>query len=72
MRGEMKRKILKVLGALLGVVWIFFGAYLLVKSSSGETMQIIYGVTFIGTGIYFLSYAFTGRSTIMKVPENRE
>ena len=57
----MTVKILRVLGGLLGLMGIVLGVALLVyPDKDGLWRHWIVPIGFLGTGWYFLGYAFTG------------
>jgi hypothetical protein len=55
---------LRWLGFALGAAFVFFGILVLSKESVGERASLLAAISLIGTGIYFVNYALTGRSTL--------
>lgn len=53
-------KIMRLLGGLLGVIWILVGVLLFFQEEHGFGRKVIVPIGFLGTGWYFLGYAFTG------------
>ena len=59
----MVKKILRITGIVLGVGFFLFGVIWLVNYNSG-LLEVLNGVTFVITGVYFTFYGITGRSYI--------
>lgn len=54
-------KVLRVMGGLLGLMGIFMGAvFLIFPEKGGFWSRWVVPIGFLGTGWYFLGYAFTG------------
>ena len=64
----MKAKVMRILGFLMGVAWIVFGVFLLFRYGVENGTRAFASVSIVGAGLYFVNYAFTGRSTF----RNRE
>lgn len=62
----MKLKVMRVLGLLMGVALIVFGVFLLFRYGVENGARAFAAVSMIGAGMYFVNYAFTGRSTFRK------
>lgn len=62
----MKSKVMRILGLLMGVAWIIFGVFLLIRYGVLDGARAFAAVSMIGAGLYFVNYAFTGRSTFHK------
>lgn len=56
--------ILRVLGFVLGLVWMIGGPVAVLAVEESTLLRAVYIVGFIGTGTYFLYYALTGRSNL--------
>jgi hypothetical protein len=55
-------KVLRIAGGVFGVAWIVFGLYCFIPDGDhGLARRLFVGIGFIGTGIYFLNFAITGR-----------
>jgi hypothetical protein len=66
----MKSHVMRVLGMLMGVAWIVFGMFLLFRYGFEDKARAFAAVSMIGAGLYFVNYAFTGRSTFRKRKRN--
>jgi flagellar motor component MotA len=62
----MKFKVMRILGFLMGVAWIAFGVFIMARREIEGTARVFAAIAIIGAGLYFISYAFTGRSTLRK------
>ena len=62
----MKSQVMRILGMLMGVAWIVFGAFLLFRYGFEDGARAFAAVSMIGAGLYFVNYGFTGRSTFRK------
>lgn len=62
----MKFTMMRILGLLMGVAWIVFGVFILFRHGIEGTARAFAAVSMIGAGLYFINYAFTGRSTFHK------
>lgn len=61
--------LLRVLGAMLGLLFIVLGVCALAYFTEvGILQRFIGGVAMIGTGIYFLNYGATGRRYLFGRP----
>jgi hypothetical protein len=61
--------LLRVLGAILGLLFVILGVCALVYFSEIGTLQrMAGGFAMIGTGIYFLNYGITGRRYLLGRP----
>lgn len=59
---EATVKVLRMVGGILGVAWISFGLYCFIPDHDhGLARRLLVGIGFIGTGIYLLNFAVTGR-----------
>ena len=57
-------RVLRWLGFLLGVAFVAFGIWFLGADVGRPTLLV--SLAMIGTGTYFINYALTGRSTILR------
>ena len=62
----MKIPLMRILGFLMGVAWIVFGIFILYRHEVEGATRVLGAVAIIGAGLYFINYAFTGRSTFHK------
>ena len=62
----MRTTAFRAFGALLGGAAIFLGGVMIYEGEGFLSMQTVYGAGLLGTGIYFLNYAITGRPTILR------
>lgn len=62
----MKLKAMRILGFLMGVAWITFGIFIMARREIEGTARVFGAIAIIGAGLYFINYAFTGRSTFRK------
>lgn len=56
-------RIMRLLGGLLGVLWMLVGVSLFFQEEQGFWRKVIVPIGFVGAGWYFLGYAFTGTRT---------
>ena len=61
--------IMRILGSILGIVWVIGGPIIVFALEDDSLLRLIYSLGFVGTGAYFLNYAITGRSTFRKRPK---
>ncbi len=57
-------KLFRALAFILGIAFIIFGLFLGFQGGVGDFKRILHIVVFLGVGIYFINFSFTGRSTI--------
>ena len=62
----MKLSVMRVLGFLMGIAWIVFGVFILLRHEVEGSTRVLGAIAIIGAGLYFINYAFTGRSTFHK------
>ncbi len=62
----MKSTMMRILGLLMGIAWIVFGVFILFRYGIEGATRAFVAVSMIGAGLYFVNYAFTGRSTFHK------
>lgn len=58
------RKLLRVLGGTLGVVFVLFGPWLLMEDGDYDLGSILVCLNFVVIGAYFINYGATGRSRL--------
>ena len=56
--------ILRTMGLILGIAWILFGIWVYKADLAGGWYSVVVAIGFIGTGVYFINYGLTGRSTL--------
>lgn len=57
---------MRILGLVMGVAWIVFGLFIVTRREIEGTARVFAAIAIIGAGLYFINYAFTGRSTFHK------
>lgn len=50
----------------MGIAWVVFGVFILYRHEVEGAARVFSAVAIIGAGLYFINYAFTGRSTFHK------
>jgi hypothetical protein len=62
----VKLKAMRILGLVMGIAWIVFGLFIVARRELEGTARVFGAIAIIGAGLYFVNYAFTGRSTFHK------
>lgn len=61
--------VMRIAGGALGIAGLAFGLYFFTLDEYGVARRAFVGVGFVGTGIYLLNYALTGRQTLLRRKE---
>lgn len=50
---------MRILSLLLGIAWIGFGIYILIRPESEGPTRVFAAISLIGAGLFCVSYAFS-------------